>query len=546
MTSPTYNQLANPLNTGPGLSSQITEERLLSVMAMLASGQNPDGSPLAGSGGSIDSTLNGKIITDNCFTTASSIGQTTTGTSEMPHDVLCNATDIRFVYTNHFYSGSADVDNANPITIKAAARIGSTIYPLTFEGQLSATISGGGMVQSDPLPQDVLAGSVIFSRTEVTPTTNWYSNHTSQFTPGMGGWTVTTGLCVAGAATITETAVSVMYVPAAIIGRATASSLVSPVSPRICLITGDSLAAGSNDYSSSQVGRNNTTPNLSGGGYITRALFNASIPIINSAASGDQAAFFVGVNGHNRRWMWASEATSVICEYGRNDISNSQTLAQVQANLITVWTSCAMRGQRVFQTTVTPLTSSTDGWITTTNQSFVSAQNTVRVNLNNWLRAGAPLTSAASLTPVAVGTSGALLSGSSGHPLYAVFDASSVAESSTDSGLWTTLSTGRTVTDATIALNASILISATANWQTPGDLGSLVTVEGAGTAGANLTATIVGFTNSTHVTLSTTAITAVTSGGTAVIETAATKDGLHPSKTLATLMSASVNTSLII
>lgn len=483
-------------------------------------------------------------ITDNCYTTASSTVHTTTGTSECPHDVLLGssglraATDIVFRYTNHYYSGTADVPNTDNITIKAAARIGSTIYPLTFNGSDTAVLKGGGVIDTDPLPVDVLAGSIVFSRTEVTPAVNWYANHQAQFAPGMGGWTATTGLCVAGAATIVETAATPMYVPSQIYGKPLKNLTASAPISRTALITGDSLGAGSNDYSSQYVGRNNVNPQLSGGGFLQRGLFAAGVPWINAAASGDQATYFNGVNGHNLRWAWASDATTVICEYARNDVSSSRTLAQIQADVIAIWLSAASRGQRVIQTTCTPLTSSTDAYLTTGNQSFNSAQNTVRINFNNWLRDGAPLTSAASLTPVATGTVGALRAGTSGHPLYTYWDAADLAETARDSGIWKVLSSGRTIS-ATIGLSATNLNATDGNFTTA-DLGSLVTVPGAGAAGANLTAVITARNSATQVTISTASGTAVAVAAPAYINTASTKDGLHPSAPLAILMSAVV------
>lgn len=50
MAVPTYAQLSNPLSSGAGLVPQETEDRLLSIVSILASGQNPDGSAAGGVG----------------------------------------------------------------------------------------------------------------------------------------------------------------------------------------------------------------------------------------------------------------------------------------------------------------------------------------------------------------------------------------------------------------------------------------------------------------------------------------------------------------
>lgn len=66
-----------------------------------------------------------------------------------------------------------------------------------------------------------------------------------------------------------------------------------------------------------------------------------------------------------------------------------------------------------------------------------------RININDWLRAGAPITiSGASMTPAAIGTAGAVTIGQSGHPLTGIFDAASKVEVNSsnvltpDGGYW--------------------------------------------------------------------------------------------------------------
>jgi hypothetical protein len=135
-----------------------------------------------------------------------------------------------------------------------------------------------------------------------------------------------------------------------------------------------------------------------------------SVPWINLCLASHTSGKF-NLNSHRYRRMQVIQgATHAICEYGVNDLSVS--FASVATNLVTTWKLLADRGMKVYQTTITPFTTSTGGFTTTANQTIASGirSNTVRVSINDWIRAGAPV-NATTLAPVAVGTSGALLAG---------------------------------------------------------------------------------------------------------------------------------------
>jgi lysophospholipase L1-like esterase len=71
---------------------------------------------------------------------------------------------------------------------------------------------------------------------------------------------------------------------------------------------------------------------------------------------------------------------------GINDITGGQNLAAMQARMQTVWAMLAAHGVTdIFQTTITPVTTSTDAWATVVNQT-ATATNGVRVSVNDWLR----------------------------------------------------------------------------------------------------------------------------------------------------------------
>ncbi len=571
----------------------------------------------------VQSPLRGTPVTDNTFTSAQSGAASTTATSRHPFTVAVDCTDLRLVYANWYNNvataspNEIDVDNPNPITVSASIEIAGVKYRASFNGQTSVTIGSGGMVQSDPLPVDVTAGTVIYVWTYVLPTVSWYANAVSSTPTGSGGSSslrTDTATVTSGSSTVTDTSIvstdygkpvsgtgipantyvgtvtagasfllsstsgsqtsvnatgngssvsvggdltgtnissatipdatgKFQYVPSQICGTPLAPIGAAGSTP-VALLVGDSLMGGSNDFSAATYsGRSTTTPALAGGGFTARALYG-KIPYIQTAVSGDQAALFLGTSGHFRRWTWASAGTTMLCNYGRNDLSNGQTLAQIQANLLTIWTMGARRGQRVIQYTVTPYTTSTDGWTTTGNQANATGnQESVRVSLNTWIRAGAPVASALSLTPVAVGTAGALVAGQPGHPLYTYFEVADLVESARNSGVWATMP-GRTITDGVMSMGSITLTSSTAAF-TSADLGSIVTVAGAGTSGALLVTTVAGVSSGTSAQLATSASTAV-SGATVKINVAGTKDGLHPSSPLAIVTSAAIVTSQIV
>jgi hypothetical protein len=270
-------------------------------------------------------------------------------------------------------------------------------------------------------------------------------------------------------------------------------------------------------------------------GFVERALAGAH-PYINVSrhsshvsqmvpvpATGSSSAFLP--TDYRQRWriVRAAGTTHVFSGFGVNDIS-SDTVSVVQANLISHWTELTSRGLKAWQYTLPPLVNtSTDLWATLTGQT-ASTSNSKRVTLNAWIRAGSPIDST-SKAAVAPGTVGALLAGSTGHPLRGYIETSDSWESSRDSGKWKLPE--RFVTDASAAVGAGIT-SATAAF-TQADVGKTIVAIGAGPAGANLGSTITSIVSGTTVNVLNPPSTA-TSGSTLYLGTY-TGEGQHPSQT---------------
>jgi hypothetical protein len=129
---------------------------------------------------------------------------------------------------------------------------------------------------------------------------------------------------------------------------------------------------------------------------------------------GEKASVFNYSTNRGLRDFMLNYATHSIYEYGINDVrGGSVTLASMQSTALANWQILVNKKIKVWACTLTPNTTSTDSWATTTNQTYAnSTGNTVRIQYNNWLRS-LPST---------------LLTG--------IIETADTCESSRDSGLW--------------------------------------------------------------------------------------------------------------
>ncbi len=353
--------------------------------------------------------LYGRTITLNQHTLADLPAQTTAGTSRFAYKVQQSADNVRLVYMNWYNSSykatqyCTDYTNTATITVQALVfPPGSSVgIPVTVGGSTSWTITGGNWVQTDPINIAVTAGQTFDVQTYVSGT-QWYPTLISG-----GGFTA--GNQATGGSAKLGSSAGALYTPAIVTGKRAGPAVV---------VMGDSIA-----YNSAQ------GVSL---GYLEKGL-DGHYGLINTSSPGDRLYWYLA--GRRSYSQFADNAaTTAIVEYCRNDLGDGRTLAQMQANLITLWTTRSNGGQRVIQTTITPHTTSTDSWTTTGNQTVANASvETNRVNLNNWIRGGAPMISGSA---VAVGTGGALLAGQAGHPLYGYWEITDNVETARNSGIW--------------------------------------------------------------------------------------------------------------
>lgn len=319
--------------------------------------------------------------------------------------------------------------NASPIVI-------STNFNHNLTTGNSVTIVGvGGNTAANGTWTVTVVNSVSFSLNSSTGNGAFAS----------GGYFTGSDLTQDGSANMAGTGGVLIYGPRAIYGAAPYG-----VTPLWAAIFGDSIAAGSGDA-------------VHGGWVLaglgaTNTFYETSIPALQCALPGTTASEFTPdalsyFQGSIRRRQSAFGAPYSFLQYGTNDLyGSSRTLAQLQADNIAIAQNLALRGSRVLVSTLTPRTTSTDSWATTTNQTTLSAE-LARIAYNTWLRAGAPITiSSGVATAVAIGTSGAVVAGQSGHPFWKVIDPASYVEVNSSNVL---------------ALNGGLwIVDGTANWPT--------------------------------------------------------------------------------
>lgn len=306
---------------------------------------------------------------------------------------------LRIAFTN-WRVGGPEQNGNNDMTLKASVEYAGSVYPLWFGGNRTITIAPGATVWCDWLGLTIAPSTSMFTRcfTKVASSgLSWPVGRVRNTTIGEGSNIAAGG----DQPDLTDTTswstnnTGNMYGPSVIIGY-------PEVAGPAVFIAGDSIAFGTGDSAGGDA--------QGGQGFLERALAD-HLPWCAGTRLGDLVGNFVSSN-HKRLAGITPYVTHAIVEYGRNDISAPAALATIQANLQTCWNVFAKRGIKVFQTTITPKTTSTDSWATTANQTTASSsQELVRTQLNDWIRT----------VPA---------------PLTGYFEIADIVETSRNSGIW--------------------------------------------------------------------------------------------------------------
>jgi lysophospholipase L1-like esterase len=364
---------------------------------------------------------------------------------------------LSFVWQSVTYTTASIAYNASNVAVQAAivAATGGagqvlaagtvTVTGGPLPAAITITFSGAmyGPVTSQTItPSGLTGGTATFTRTTNGVFPGTYPGTYAHESQTAGGKALNAGsamsctnnyatnpgpdLTFSNSTTGFTTPASYTYQPEAIIGSGPS------LTPSI-LIIGDSIAQGFGDVTGNGAGTWTA-------GFIIRAI-NETHPYVRMEAYGDLFRNSGEVNNVYGRDAPIKYGHYAICEYGVNDIyALGDTLAQVQASAILVWSKLARRGVKTYQTTLTPETTSTDSWATSGNQTPTTG-NTVRIGFNDWVRQGAPmLIASAGALPTATtnGTTNAVYARQPGHPLVGYFEIADIAETSRDSGIWVT------------------------------------------------------------------------------------------------------------
>jgi len=273
------------------------------------------------------------------FEAAGSTGKTTV-VVKWPVLIAADATTVALAFSGWYMSLTGEVVNPNDYTIeKVALVVGSTVIPITFNGDRSKVVtSGAEKVLSDEVSATVEKASIgwikarlsVVAAGQVIPhsarITNEYAGSQVQwFDPSV---TTVSDTDVAGNFTVSGstnwTTATVGPCPI-LLGRV--------VDCASFIAVGDSIAEGTGD--------NYDLSGISGKGFVQRSTVDVSgnnpLPMLNFCRGGTKTDHYIGAN---TRWMsYVEYSKYAISEHGTNDLGSggSGDLATIQSNLQTMW-----------------------------------------------------------------------------------------------------------------------------------------------------------------------------------------------------------------
>lgn len=336
-------------------------------------------------------------------------------------------TEIAMVLPNWYVDRSTSkLEYPNSAGTICAASIeypAGVFHRLTFAGSVREVNPGGGYLVSGFVPIAIPDNAEFWTNIWCSSATSvvFFNGATGQVGGnGERGTVATTDVTDFTMASHTGTAQVYGLWPVALIGRTTAKA---------CAIMADSLGEGVGDVgdSADHVG-------------LLARLIGPSHPYMNLSQSGDRLELML--QSAAKRLGLLVYVRSVIFGLGINDIGAGRSLNQIKADMLLAWARAKAElasGGRVFQTTITPSTTSSDSFASLANQTaaafFSIAGNGTREQLNDWLRDGAPMKDNVAAIIAAVD---AIRAGHTAHPLAGVAELADAVESSRNSGKWKT------------------------------------------------------------------------------------------------------------
>lgn len=278
-----------------------------------------------------------------------------------PHYMRGNAAALQIVLSN-WWVGAAEVNGSGTDTYTAALEYpAGTFTQITFGGgNVSGSAAPGANLISDAVVAPPMGAKfwirLFLSSTGLIKYQSYYAGDgTAQAEFAVSGLADKT---MSGSMTVTGSTDAGAIVPCAIIGLSTVPSVG---------IYGDSISVGRGD--SDGAGRALQ-------GHLGRA-FGAVVPAGHVGISGDTLVNFLASN--SKRMALASYFTNIGVNIGINDVTGGASAATVQTNTNTM---LGLFGSKpIAVCTMSPVSSSTDAWATTANQT-TSAANSTRAAVN--------------------------------------------------------------------------------------------------------------------------------------------------------------------
>lgn len=377
-----------------------------SKRASVTTGPSPSSSPGAPSASGGYPAYIGQVAT-RCYCPNAISGTNTQLMSRTNHIARDSFSKVSLLIPN-FYVSTSEQGTGGVATITASIEYGGAILGrFSIGGNTTMTAANQSIIRTDELdlgttiPRgrkfqiriwvSVAGGFVAYSQN------NGLAQAVASYGDALALGTNVTDLTAGGAVTNASSG-GAMFFPLGILASTTQAS---------ALLIGDSRCMGQGD-----------TIDASGDTGLLARSIGASRGYINCGIAGDRLTYWIASSTLRRTLM--QYVTHCVVQLGTNDASASQgnrTAAQMLADMNTLWTLAKNAGLRVFQTTIDPITTSTDSFATAANQA-ANANNAARVSVNTTLRTNALF------------TYGAVLDG--------VVDTADITESYRDSGLWIT------------------------------------------------------------------------------------------------------------
>lgn len=312
-----------------------------------------------------------------------------------PH-IMRDPQPAKVVFHNGYWDAAStlqELGSGGTMTV-AQAEIeypaGTTLAALTFAGGQGSTAIDGALIASDfcAAMASIPAGARFWVRYLLNCSNGICFNQVPDAVNGAAmTYTNTAQTYQPAGQPVTDTSNGVYgNSPIAIVGITSKASV---------LLLGDSRTEGAKD-----------TYDSSGDLGETARSIGPFLAYINAGCRGDTLAKFLA--SYAFRTGLAQFCSHVVCEAGINDCTSGAGVSAIRQNMQLLWQKFANKA--VYQITIPPVTTSSDSWATTANQT-THAQNPTRQSINELIR-------------------------SLPHPLTGYFEVADAVESARNSGLW--------------------------------------------------------------------------------------------------------------